>query len=212
MALVAEEILRAVADEAMQSEEESAPTSELQRLFAQVVPLQHGRRLSVDEDESRLEITTREGEIELRVEITPTGPLLRFESANLALRSAGELDLECDELNLRSRGDTRLACGGDFQQRVSGNHSVAVRDDARFTAQAIDMVAELGDLALEANDDVALDGLRVLMNVPSEEEVARRRAAAKSFADYLALPAIDEKDAGRLPRSTPKARPDWRDE
>jgi hypothetical protein len=47
------------------------------------------------------------------------------------------------------------------------------------------------------------------MNVPSDEELARRRAAAKSFADFLALPAVEEDDAGRLPRTAPKARPDW---
>ncbi len=167
-----------------------------------------GRRLDVANDGTRLEISTPEGEVELRVEITATGPVLHFTGASLSLASVGDVDLECENLSLRSRGLTRLE-SGNYEQRVAGGYQVAVRDDARLAAQAIDIEAELGDLALRANDDVALDGLRVLMNVPSDEEIEAARRRLRTFEQHLECPTETGGDSGRLPRSLPRKLSGW---
>jgi hypothetical protein len=167
-----------------------------------------GRRLAVAPDGARLEISSPAGEVELRVEITAAGPVLRFTSIGLALSAAGALSLDCDELSLRSRGRMRLDCG-DFEHVVSGGHRLAVRDDARLTAQAVAIEAETGDLDLRANDDVAVGGLRVLLNVPSDEEIAAHRAAASDLRAALAAPVACADGTSRLPRSIPRKRDGW---
>jgi len=83
---------------------------------------------------------------------------------------------------------------------------VRVRDDARIVAQAVQLIAELGELALHANDDVALNGLRVLLNVPSEEEIIDREKAARSIEELLRRPFDAVDGPRRMPPSTPKKR------
>lgn len=199
MAQMAEEILSAVYEERRTED-------------GRALELAHGRRLTVARGERSLELTSEAGEVELRVEITSAGPVLRFSGAaggggKLSLRHEGDLELEADDLTLRARGEMRLE-SGDFHQQVDGGHELTIRDDSRVTAQAIDLEAETGDLSLRANDDVAMDGLRVLMNVPSEEDVRRKRAEAKTIEQVLELPFVQPDDAGRLPRSLPRKRSD----
>lgn len=172
-----------------------------------VVPLSHGRRAAVTAEGGILEITGQEGTVELKVRITPEGPVLEFEEGRVALKSPGDLELDCRNLTLHSRGKMQLESESDFEHRVHGGYALHVRDDARLAAQALELVAELGELALRANDDVALNGLRVLLNVPSEQELVDRERAARSIEELLRRPF----DAGGGPRRMPPSCPKKRD-
>ena len=63
--------------------------------------------------------------------------------------------------------------------------------------------ARLGELALAANDDVALNGERVLLNCPTDEEVERRTREVKTLEDLLELPFRSPGSPRRLPASAP---------
>lgn len=171
--------------------------------------LAHGRTLIQGSTRDHLTIRSPEGVVELRLRITESGPVLSFDQANLSLENTGAVSLECDALHVKTKRASELDIGGDLTQRVAGNYRVEARDDSFFSAQAVNIDAELGELSLKANDDVSIQGLRVLVNVPTEQELAEAKRKVKNLADRLALPFEDPTSGGRLPRTAPKRRDDW---
>ncbi len=171
--------------------------------------LSHGRKVIIKSEGECLQITSETGVVELTVKITENGPVLTFEEANIEIVNKGDLKLECENLDIKTRGKMKVDTGDDIEYRVSGNLKFDVRDDAQFSAQSMEIKSELGDLSLIANDDVAINGLRILMNVPDEEELAKKRKDARSVADLLKIPFRIPGAPVRLPRSKPKERKDW---
>lgn len=171
--------------------------------------LAHGRILDLDRRRSILRVSSSGGEVELQIRITPEGPVLVFDQARVSIQNSGNIDLECEDLDIRARGRLMLESGGDSSHRVAGNYTVDVRDDAEIKAQAVDVHAQLGELSLRANDDVALNGLRVLLNAPTQEEIEERRRAVQSFKDVLELPVVAKGAPRRLPKTPPKRRGEW---
>lgn len=72
------------------------------------------------------------GPVQLTIEITSAGPILRFQGPALAIDARGGLALSADRVSIHAREDLRLSAGGDVRVR--------------------------------ANDDVTLNGERVLLN------------------------------------------------
>ena len=171
--------------------------------------LAHGRRLELREDGALLLLAAEGGQVELKVRVTEEGPTLVFDQARLALQGEGDLDLRCGHLSVKARRGVRLESGGDMLQRVAGDYRVEARDDARLAAQAVSLEAELGALDLKANDDLALSGLRVLLNVPSEEEMAARVDGIESFKQFLARPFVAPGGPKPMEKSAPVPRPGW---
>ncbi len=184
----------------------AAPEPRADTPDSNIIPLAFGRRAAIASQGGMLEIAGEGGTVELKIRITPEGPVLEFNQAHVALQSPGDLALDCRNLSLRTSGKLTVESGADFEQRVNGGYSVRVRDDAHLAAQAVKLEAELGEVALNANDDVSLNGLRVLLNVPSEQELIDREIAAQSFEQLLRRPVVDEQGPQRLPPSKPVKR------
>ena len=103
-----------------------------------------------------LELIGRDGRLVLAIEISERGPVLRFEGPALTLRASGELALEARTLTLRADESLALVSGGDMHLVAAG--------DLHSSARIQTIKAELGDVQIEANDDVRIDGERVLVN------------------------------------------------
>ena len=174
----------------------------------ETTPLALGRTLRRDATSEQLTIHSPEGEVELKIRITKEGPVLSFELVNIALNNTGNVNIECEALNVKTRGASEFDIGGDLTHRIAGNYAMAARDDSNFSSQAVTVEAEFGDLTLKANDDLSLNGLRVLVNVPSDEELKVMKEKAKTIQDRLELP-VEYDGAGRLPKTPPKQREDW---
>lgn len=172
------------------------------------IDLAEGHQLAISDDGKLLSLTNLKG-LNLQLRLTPEGPVLDFDTPNLTIRNQGNLNLEADNLCIRTKGKMVQDVGGDFQQRTSGHHHVAVRDDLRMEAQGMALEAVRGELDIKASDDVALEGLRILHNVPREEDIEAAREKVRTFGEFMALPAKDPKSPRRLPRSEPIKRNDW---
>ena len=106
--------------------------------------------------DTTLRILSPEGEARLTIFITEAGPVLRVEGRAVSIEVTGDLAIESEHLALRGRkgltlesgGDARLAAAGDFQT------------EARIQTHR----ARLGNVNLEANDDVKLKGERIRLN------------------------------------------------
>ena len=120
----------------------------------------------------RLELARRDGADTLslvdaagaacvRIRVTAQGVTLALEGGDLVLRSSGSLRVEAEHLELVGRSGVRIASGADAAVAIAGDLSVTARSQA--------LRATLGDVRVAANDDVALDGERILLNSPEAQ-------------------------------------------
>jgi uncharacterized protein (DUF2345 family) len=92
----------------------------------------------------------------LTIEVTAAGPVLRFDGPTLSVEAAGELAIRAETVSIEARNGLSLAAGGDAR--------VAVGGDLEIAAHAQTLRARAGDVQVVANDDVKLNGERVLLN------------------------------------------------
>ena len=115
-------------------------------------------------DADQLTILDPRGEIELTIRLTPEGPVLTVSGANLELVATRTLSVRCEQLDLQVDQDARLGIGGSSQHVVEGDHESRVGGRARLEAHAARIEARRGNVELEANDDVRIDGERIWLN------------------------------------------------
>jgi hypothetical protein len=64
-------------------------------------------------------IRSPRGKVELEVVLTDSGTVLRFDAADLELRSAGDLRVDCDRFEVRSRSAEITSTRGDVRIRAN---------------------------------------------------------------------------------------------
>ena len=96
------------------------------------------------------------GAVTLSVLLTEAGPVLRFEGASLVLQASGSLAIDAEHLHLRGRAGMTLETAGDLALQAKG--------DLNSAARIQNITATLGDVNVQANDDVKLVGERVRVN------------------------------------------------
>lgn len=117
---------------------------------------QHRVHICRGDQTDTVELIGRDGKVVFAIEVSERGPVLRFEGPGLTIRAAGDLSLEAKTLNLRATTALNIQTGGDLQIHADG--------DLHSSARIQTITAELGDVKIDANDDVRLDGERVLVN------------------------------------------------
>lgn len=103
-------------------------------MAAQTLDLQHARTLTVTpaEDHDLIEIHGGGGQVELRVKLTPDGPVLQMESIRLSLKSSEAVSVECKTFEVRStesvdiHSDGGMQLSGQADVRVNANGDVIV--------------------------------------------------------------------------------------
>ncbi len=111
--------------------------------------LRHGKLLQVtsEQEHDRVVLIGKTGRIELTLEITESGAKVVVDAADLAIRAKNKVAVECDTFEVSAR---------QFVARATQSATIEAPDAA--------MHATEGDLSLRANDDVKINGERVLLN------------------------------------------------
>lgn len=124
----------------------------------QVIDLQGDQHLVLErfQQEDRLMITSANGKVSLTITITDAGPVLHLEGAGLMIKTDGDLAISAKSLAIHGREGIALTTGGDAHICAAG--------DLTTKARVQNITAELGNVNLQANDDVKIDGERILMN------------------------------------------------
>lgn len=120
------------------------------------IDLPHDQALTIEDGGRLLRLRAADGSTPMRIRITPEGPVLEVDGA-LAVRAGGALDLEGESVRIHSRSRLLLSADGDAAFRVRG--------DLLNRARTHDLRSELGDVKIAANDDVRINGERVLVNM-----------------------------------------------
>jgi hypothetical protein len=105
---------------------------------------------------SELNLVGTDGKVRLRIEVTAAGPVLHLEGGNLKVEVHGDLALAADRLALVGREELVLQSGGDLHLQAA--------QDLHSRARIQNIKADLGNVNLKANDDVRLNGERVMVN------------------------------------------------
>jgi len=102
-----------------------------------------------------LSLVAADGSQPIEIEITPTGSILRLRTG-LAVSVAGPVSLSAESLTIQAQKQLSLTSAGTLNIEAAG--------DLTTVAEAQTISARLGDVRIEANDDVVLRGERVKMN------------------------------------------------
>ena len=106
--------------------------------------------------EDRLTIRSGDGQIELTVRLTPEGPILVFQGADIQLDGTRDVSIRCDTFHVAAKKSVNIESRGNLSERIEGRVSME--------AKSVEVRATLGSVSLEANDDVALTGERIFLN------------------------------------------------
>ena len=124
-----------------------------------------GRRVRIeasDGSSDQLVIRDANGEVELRVVLTPQGPVLRLKAARVEL-DADVLGLRCRELEVDVREAARFQAAS-IHTKTTGDHELEVGGRSHVQARSVAVEAALGSIELRANDDVEVEGERIWLN------------------------------------------------
>ncbi|MBI2689434.1 MAG: hypothetical protein HYX27_24265 [Acidobacteria bacterium] len=93
---------------------------------SQSLDLQNARTLTITEsDQGELvEIHGSGGQVELRIRLTPEGPVLQMESVRLSLKAAENVDVACKNFEVRATEGVDVHSDGGM--RLSGQADVRV--------------------------------------------------------------------------------------
>lgn len=131
--------------------------------------LTSGRRIEAEArpDGDFLRVSAPGGDVLLSVLVTPRGPVLRFEAADLELSAMHKVEIACETFELRAKQGVVLETDGSLTEHVQGDVTRQTGGRARQVARDIDLVAEPGTIGIRANDDVDVRGERVRLNCES---------------------------------------------
>jgi hypothetical protein len=117
-----------------------------------------GQQLVLERNSCRsvLKLISRNGEIHLSVYTTAEGHVLQFDGTHLIIQASGTLAIAADNVAIHGRNGIAITSGADAHIRVAR--------DLHTEARVQNIAATLGNVNVKANDDVKLNGERVLMN------------------------------------------------
>ena len=109
-------------------------------MAAHTLDLQNAKTLTVTtaEDHDLVEIRGAEGQLELRVKLTPEGAVLQMESVRLSLKAAESVSVECKNFEVRAsesidlHSDSTMQLSGQADVRVNANGDVIVKGEKIF--------------------------------------------------------------------------------
>jgi len=152
--------------------------------------------------EETLQVLASGGEVRVEIVFSPSGPVVKLAGARVAIEAEGALAIRCASFEVTAE-TIALGASGNLTCASGAALDLRAGHDASLSAQAVRIEGRRGEIALTANDDVTLNGERVLLNCPTDEEVERQRQAATTLADHLALPFQPPGSPRRLPSSLP---------
>ena len=162
--------------------------------------LQHGYAVRVPRDD-QVEIVAPNGDLCLSIRLDATGPVVNVRAAALRVASRGDLSVECDRFEVAARQEIALVSAGGITQDAHGD--VVIRADGEIATEADGQQhhARLGNVDIRANDDVMLDGERVMLNgprafaVPPVDLASRqKRVAGQTEASPQLVGGVDNRD------------------
>jgi len=123
-----------------------------------IVELVKNQKLVIEFHPTRndLNIVGPNGATRLSIQVTENGPVLKIGRGSLAIQIEGNLSIDAEQITIHGRKGMALTTDGDIRIDAAG--------DLISKAHTQKVRATPGNVDIEANDDITLDGERIRMN------------------------------------------------
>lgn len=123
-----------------------------------IITFANGQRLLTDltPGKETLRLLTTEGKVQMTIRIKKDGSEISLSGDIVKIAAKEKLELESPVINLTATKEICLTSDGDMHQTV--------KRDSYQKARIHNIIADLGNVNIKANDDVKLDGERVKLN------------------------------------------------
>ena len=113
---------------------------------------------SEDEGGGELRLRAPDGRVCLKIKLTAEGPEVELTSVALSIAAKGEVSVACERFAIVAEKSVSIVSGGDVKTRAEGM--------IESEGHAQRLRSRRGNIELDANDDVTLDGERIRLNAP----------------------------------------------
>lgn len=73
-----------------------------------------------DQQGEAIEVRSADGEMEVRISLTESGPVLSLRGARLDIQSTDAISVSCRQFEVNTAEDVVMQCGGDFGIQSAG--------------------------------------------------------------------------------------------
>jgi hypothetical protein len=104
-------------------------------------PLPSGRSVVIRQSGAQDEIEVRSpaGEVEVRIVLTDSGPVVSLRAARLELESMDEVSLRCRRLSLQASETAELQSGGSVQVEALGEVRLQASEEMHLNGKIINL-------------------------------------------------------------------------
>ena len=123
-----------------------------------------GNTLIVDKLSGELKLLGKHQTLQLVIRIKNEGLEVDINASQLNIHAAEELTLSSKKVNIAASEQLNIETPGNLVMEIGKDCLTQVAGTNKNIAQTQRIVADLGNVELKANDDIRLDGERVLLN------------------------------------------------
>jgi hypothetical protein len=123
-----------------------------------------GNYLVLDKDRQEIKVIDKNNATQLIIKIRPEGLSLQINAVDININAVNQLNFYGKEVNIEASDAIRIKTHGDLVHEIGNNSTSTIGGTNNIKAQTQLITAELGNVEIKANDDVRLDGERVLFN------------------------------------------------
>lgn len=114
-------------------------SAEEERTDVREVHLERGRTLTIASDGTNelIEIRASSGDLELRIQMTENGPVLKLEGVKLSLKATEAIEMECKTFSVDASEKVELVSQGTLQVSSEGEMNIDSTADVRVRGEKI---------------------------------------------------------------------------
>ena len=95
------------------------------------IELEHGRTIAVSAGETgeTVEIRAESGAVELRVRMTPQGPVVLLEGVKIEIKASDSIEMECRKFSVNASEEVALESAGALDIKSTGEMNIKSADE-----------------------------------------------------------------------------------
>ena len=123
-----------------------------------------GNILVVDTKDGELKLLNKNRVLQLVIQVKDEGLTVNVNAYHLNVDATDQLNLSAKKVNIIASDQINFKTQGNLVQQVDKDILTEAGGTNKMIAQVQKITASLGNVEIKANDDVRLDGERVLLN------------------------------------------------
>ncbi|MEO6933250.1 MAG: hypothetical protein ABI151_16580 [Chitinophagaceae bacterium] len=123
-----------------------------------------GNLLVLDRERQEIQLLDKNKTAQLTITVKPEGLSIQINAIELNINAIDQLNLSGKKISLSASEELVMKSAGDLIHQIDGDFTLDIGGTNYNRAKIQKMTAELGNVEIKANDDVRLDGERVLFN------------------------------------------------